>query len=243
MSPTLDINMEKYDIFLSRIGEFQLPDMDLGKSYFKGKPSLAYKIDEENRLKDFFGDTVVFELDDETKAAIGKIIDEIYEAAPLCFAERLHNATLHMTLHDLSNSPRREDVDEEMARNLEEIKKRQSRFGKKVIKMRTSVIFNMVNTSLVMGLVPTSEGEFDKLMAIYGIVDEVKRAEYPLTPHVTLGYYNVHGFDEGSARALEEVVGRLNRKEPLDIILDTDRLYYQRFTSMNQYENVVGLGE
>ena len=240
---TLDINMKKYNKFLSRIGEFQLPDMDLGKSYFKGKPSLAYKIDDENQLKDFFGDTVVFELDEETKTIIGGIIDEIYEVAPLCFAERLHNATLHMTLHDLSNSPRREDVEEEMTRNLEEIKKCKSRFGKRVIKMRTSVIFNMVNTSLVLGLVPTCEGEFDKLMELYGIVDEVKHAEYPLTPHVTLGYYNVHGFEEGSARALEEVVGRLNRKEPLEITLDTDRLYYQRFTSMNQYENVVKLGK
>ena len=243
MTQTLDINMEKYSKFLSRIGEFQLPDMDLGKSYFKGKPSLANKIDEENRMKDFFGDTIVFDLDEVTKDAIGKIIDEIYEAVPRCFAERLKNATLHMTLHDLSNSPKRSEVEDEMERNLEEIKRRASRFGKKVIKMRTNVIFNMVNTSLVMGLVPINKDEYNKLMELYGIVDEVKRAEYPLTPHITLGYYNVNGFDEESARTLEKIVGKLNRSVIMNITLDTKRLYYQRFTSMNRYNNVLSLGK
>ena len=116
--------MENYKEFLLRVGEFQLPDLDLGKNYFKGKASLAYKIDDENRLKDFFGDTVVFELDDTTKSIIGKLVDEIFYAAPECFAERLHTSTLHMTLHDLSNSPVLDEVSEEMERNLEEIKKR-----------------------------------------------------------------------------------------------------------------------
>ncbi len=234
--------MENYKEFLLRIGEFQLPDMDLGKNYFKGRPSLSDKIDENNRLKDFFGDTVVFELDEGTKAVIGEMVDEIYMAAPECFAERLKTDTLHMTLHDLSNSPNLRDVAEEMERNLEKIKKRAPLFGRRVIRMQTSVIFNMVNTSLVMGLVPSDEGEHQKLMDLYQVVDEVKRAQYPLTPHITLGYYNIHGFDERSARALEEVIGRMNRREPMEILLDTDRLYYQRFSSMNRYENVVCLG-
>ena len=235
--------MENYKEFLLRVGEFQLPDLDLGKNYFKGKASLAYKIDDDNRLKNFFGDTVVFELDDTTKSIIGKLVDEIFYAAPECFAERLHTSTLHMTLHDLSNSPVLDEVAEEMERNLEEIKKRVSRFGKRIIRMRTSVIFNMVNTSLVMGLVPSDEGEHQKLMELHGIVDEVKRAQYPLTPHITLGYYNIHGFDEGAARKLEDAVNKLNRNEKIDIILNTDRLYYQRFTSMNQYDNALCLGE
>lgn len=234
--------MEEYKNFLLRIGEFQLPDMDLGKNYFKGRPSLSDKVDEDNRLKEFFGDTVVFELDNDTKAVIGEIVDEIYEAAPECFAERLRTDTLHTTLHDLSNSPKLRDVVGEMERNLEGINIRASRFGKRVIRMRTSVIFNMVNTSLVMGLVPVNEVEHQKLMELYEVVDEVKRAQYPLTPHITLGYYNIHGFDERSARALEGVVGRLNHREPMEILLDTDRLYYQRFSSMNKYENVVCLG-
>jgi hypothetical protein len=101
----------------------------------------------------------------------------------------------------------------------------------------------MVNTSLVLGLVPIDEGEHQKLMELYGIADEVKRAQYPLTPHITLGYYSIHGFDEKVAKELETIVRRLNRKDSMEILLDTDKLYYQRFTSMNRYENVVRLGE
>ena len=96
--------MENYKEFLLRVGEFQLPDLDLGKNYFRGRASLSDKIDANNRLKDFFGDTVVFELDDVTKSVIGGMVDEIYEVAPECFAERLNTSTLHMTLHDLSIS-------------------------------------------------------------------------------------------------------------------------------------------
>ena len=231
--------MEKYNKFLSRIGEFQLPDMDLGKSYFKGKPSLTYKIDDENQLKDFFGDTVVFELDEETKTIIGGIIDEIYEVARLCFAERLHNATLHMTLHDLSNSPRCEDVEEEMARNLEEIKKCKSRFGKRVIKMRTNVIFNMVNTSLVLGLVPADEEEHIKLMELYDIFDGILEAKYPLTPHITLAYFTPSGFGDEAKARLEAAVNEINLDSQFEIILDTKKLHYQHFFSMNDYRNII----
>ncbi len=235
--------MENYKEFLLRIGEFQLPDMDLGKNYFKGRPSLLDKIDENNRLKDFFGDTVVFELDEETKAVIGKIVDEIYEAAPECFAERLKNDTLHMTLHDLSNSPSYEAVKGEMAKNQARIEGISKNFGSHIIRMRSSFIFNMVNTSLVMGLVPVDEAEHEKLMALYGLVDEIKRSKYPLTTHVTLGYYNVHGFKNSDAKRLEDIVGLLNRRDQIEIALDTKKLYYQRFTSMNTYENVICLGE
>jgi 2'-5' RNA ligase len=170
-------------------------------------------------------------------------VDEIYKAAPECFAERLRTDTLHMTLHDLSNSPLLEVITAEMERNLEEVKNRLSGFTKRIIRMKTSFIFNMVNTSLVIGLVPADEGEFDKMMELHGIVDEVKRAEYPLTPHITLGYYNIHGFDETSAKRLEAVVGRLNRREAMEIVLNTDKLFYQRFSSMNSYDNVLCLGE
>lgn len=234
--------MEGYKDFLSRIGEFQLPDMDLGKSYFKGRPSLADKIDENNRLKDFFGDTVVFELDGQTKENIGLLADEIFRECSDCFAERLDTSTLHTTLHDLSNSPRREGIAKDMERNLSEIKKRLGKFGKRTVRTRTGVIFNMVNTSLVMGLLPINEDEHKKLMELYEIIDEVKPAIYPLTPHITLGYYNIHGFDEIMATRLEAIVGKLNRRPPMEICLDTDRLFYQRFTSMNKYENILKLG-
>lgn len=235
--------MENYNEFLSRIGEFQLPDIDLGINYFKGRPSLADKIGEDNKLRAFFGDTVVFELDEATKGIIGSMVDEIYSSAGACFSERLSTHTLHMTLHDLSSSPSYEAVRADMAENQAKIQEIAEKIGNHIIRMRGGFIFNMVNTSLVMGLVPVNEEEHEKLMALYGLVDGIKQSEYPLTPHVTLGYYNVHGFERADAKRLEDVVSRLNRREKIEILLDTKRLFYQRFTSMNSYENVISLGE
>ena len=232
---------ESYQDFIKRISVFEKRDLDLGKSYFKGKPSLKNKIDENNRLKDFFGDTVVFDLDKETKEKINIIVDEIYTNCPECFAEKLNSETLHMTLHDLSNSPKIEDIEEEMSRNRSMIKDIVNHIDVQKIKMRTNFIFNMVNTSLVLGLVPLDESEYEKLMRLYCLIDEsVKESQYPLTPHITLAYYSINGFDEKSRKALEDLIYRLNTVD-IEITLNTKNLFYQRFYSMNDYRNIIKL--
>jgi 2'-5' RNA ligase len=233
--------MERYGDFLGRVSAFEVAELDLGKSYFRGRASLCDKIDEENRLKAFFGDTVVFDLDEAVKNRISALADRLYSDAGDCLAERLSGATLHMTLHDLSNGTNLSEIRGKMAENEEKI--RRTSLPSRTIKMKSTFVFNMVNTSLVMGLVPANEDEHEKLMTLYGLVDEIKRAEYPLTPHITLGYYNVHGFENAAAKRLENIVGRLNRREEIEIALDTKRLYYQKFTSMNSYENVISLGK
>ena len=83
-----------------------------------------------------------------------------------------------------------------------------------------------------------TEEEYNKLMELYGIVDEVQCLNYLFTPHITLAYYNRHGFDASAARKLEAVIKELNEKEPFEIVLNTGDLYYQKFTSMNQYYDV-----
>ena len=110
------------------------------------------------------------------------------------------------------------------------------------IKMKTKFIFNMVNTSLVLGLYPINETEFNKLIKLYTLIDDVKKLGYPLTPHITLGYYNVNGFSVTSARKLEAIVKELNTTESeIQIELDTKELFYQKFVSMNEYINIFSL--
>ena len=231
---------ESYQEFLKRISVFEKQNLDLGKNYFKGPTSLAYKIDKENRIKSFFGDTVVFELDEEIKDKINEIFSKIYDQASECFSERLKPNTMHMTLHDLSNSPEQSAVDAEMEENLKEIQSIVTLVKNDTIKMRTNFIFNMVNTSLVIGLVPSDENEFNKLMDIYYLVDNIKPAKYHLTPHITLSYYNINGFSVESKNKLEEVVSNLN-DDNFEITLCTEKLFYQRFYSMNDYHNILKL--
>lgn len=69
----------------------------------------------------------------------------------------------------------------------------------------------MVDTSLVMGLVPDREVDYVNLMSLCRLVDGVMPLPYPFTPHVTLAYYNANGFSAEEARKLKKLVAELNK--------------------------------
>ncbi len=234
--------METYQEFLDRINSFEKKELTFGSEYFKGNPSILQKVDENNLFRDFYGDTIVFLLEDQVKDKLEKYVNFLYYSASKCFCERLVPNTFHMTLHDLSSSAILKDIAEELFENefkvmekIEEIQKYNIR-----IKMKSHYIFNMVNTSLVLGLYPVDAQEYHKLMELYFIFDSVRKLNYPLTPHITLAYYSSHGFDLKAARVLEDAVGHLNDREP-EIEINISRLSYQKFKNMNHYINVAEL--
>lgn len=147
-----------------------------------------------------------------------------------------------MTLHDLSNSPNLQEVAAEVFENELKVIERLDKVNVQKIKMKSTYFFNMVNTSLVLGLCPMNEAEYAKLMELYGLFDGVKQLDYPLTPHITLAYYSVNGFDMKAVQKLEALVNELNTTD-MEIELDIKQLYYQKFISMNEYINVVNLGK
>lgn len=93
-------------------------ELHLGNQYFKGNPSILQKVDSNNKFRDFYGDTVVFALDDITKKALNGYVESLYQSAPECFCERLTPDTFHMTLHDLSNSPSLQNIAEDFKREF-----------------------------------------------------------------------------------------------------------------------------
>ena len=236
--------METYSQFLDRIYSFELPYTYYGEGYIRMNPNLSGKVEENNSFKPFYGDTTVFDLDESTKNKVNEIVDSLYQAVPECFAERLISHTFHMTLHDLSNSPCLSDIGEEVFYNeLKMIDVCSSIPKNLTIRMKTKYIFNMVSNSLVLGLYPADELEYNKLMELYEAINKVKTLDYPLTPHITLAYYNVHGFTEESARKLEQLIGECNQRiENIEIELNTGNLYYQKFVNMNRYINIIQLG-
>lgn len=231
--------METYQKFLQRINSFEKETLNLGGDKFSVNAGLAEKVDESNKFKPFFGDTVVFDLDDVSKSKIADIANELHNKAPDCFCEKLVSDTFHMTLHDLNNSPILENITSDISKaKLALVKKLEENPIKSLsIKMKTNNIFNMVNTSVVLGLCPTDEFEYKKLMELYNFVDEIKGLPYPFTPHITLAYYNRNGFSEKSAKNLESVVNQLN-KNTFELSITTEKLVYQNFTNMNTYNNV-----
>lgn len=234
--------MESYSDFLHRIDSFEKRELSLGDGCFTVSASVSRKVDENNRFRPFYGDTIVFNLDDSTKKKLSGIVDRLYEAAPECFCERLICNTFHMTLHDLSNSPDLETIAAETFVNELRVIEKANQIHRSSIRMRSKYIFNMVNTSLVLGLYPADEEEYAKLMALYYMFDAVKELPYPLTPHITLAYYSIDGFDAVSVKKLERLVQELNEYD-MEIQLDVQELYYQKFLSMNEYINVVNIGK
>lgn len=122
-------------------------------------------------------------------------------------------SSYHMTLYDLSSGSRLSSLMPELESNHQKLKHQlaaRSLFSPK-IKMRSSFIFNMVDTSLVMGLVPDREVDYVNLMSLYRLVDGVMPLHYPFTPHVILAYYNADGFSAEEARKLKKLVAELNK--------------------------------
>lgn len=235
--------METYQEFLSRISAFETKKIDYGNNYFKSNPSIIQKVDTNNRFRNFFGDTIVFTLDNAIKEKLAEYVDLLYQSAPRCFCEKLNSNIFHVTLHDLSNSQSLQEVAEEIFENEFKIigkKKELQRYKKYKIRMKSKYIFNMVNTSLVLGLYPADENEYHRLMELYLIFDKIKKLDYPFTPHITLAYYNANGFDIQAARTLEDIVNRLNNNE-IEIELNVNNLYYQKFKSMNEYINIMSI--
>ncbi len=232
--------METYQEFKDRINSFAKKEIYLGDDFFSPNPSLSLKVRENGVYRDFYGDTVVFDLDCRTKEKLSETIQVLSKSSPECFCQALIPETLHMTLHDLHSSPYIGKIAEEIffsgikaAALLKGIKSQK-------IRMKTTYIFNMVNTSIVLGLFPTDEKEYRKLMDLYNCFDQIRPLPYPFTPHITLAYFNPNGFSKESAEVLKETVSLLNNSS-LEIILDTERLYYQKFTDMNNYISITGL--
>ena len=80
-----------------------------------------------------------------------------------------------MTLHDLSNSPVLQNVAAEVFENEVKVVEIMKQIQPQKIRMKSKYIFNMVGTSLVLGLYPASEADYIKLMELYEMFNEELR--------------------------------------------------------------------
>lgn len=206
-----------------------------GEPFSTGE-GLKQKADAQGHLLAFRGNTAVFLLDKETKEEIEKLREELYAAAPALLAERLKTDSFHMTLHDLVNGP--PDTEglsgamadaEGKARAI--LRDRQER---EPLAMTATWMFNMVNTSIVLGLRPADAGSWQRLDGLYTALNAVKPLDYAMTPHVTLAYFRPGAY---SAEAIEPL-RRALRPVALDVTLHMKNLVLQDFSDMNHYKTI-----
>lgn len=204
---------------------------------FTTNPNLRKKVDEAGNLLPFMGNTVVFLLDDDTKEKLRKLQESLYWAAPDMLAQPLQMSTFHMTLHDLANgTPDQAGLQDYMCYTQERVSQILPDWkGAPPLRMKATWLFNMVNTSIVLGLAPVDEESWRRLDDMYTALEDVVCLGYALTPHITVGYFLPGTYSPEQVQRLSVAL----RNVDLEITLDMKNLVLQNFTDMNHYETVL----
>ena len=204
---------------------------------FSTNPNLGKKVDHFGKILPYKGNTVVFLLDEEVKAQLALLQRELYGSAAHMLAEELRPDTFHMTLHDLVNGM---PDQEGLARRMAEAEQRAKPIieewkGEPPLRMKATWLFNMVNTSIVLGLAPADEDSRNRLSDMYARLEDVVRLGYALTPHITMAYFRPGTYSAEQAERLSAAL----RKVELEAELSMDNLTLQSFTDMNNYYSIM----
>lgn len=203
---------------------------------FATNPNLTHKVDDTGSFLPFCGNTAVFLLDEDVIWRLQQLQDRLYEAAPNMLAQRICSDSFHMTLHDLVNGPTGTPGLEQRMGSVEiKAKACIAQWREEApLRMRGTWMFNMVNTSIVLGLEPSDPDSYERLDKMYSKMETIVPLGYLLTPHITLAYFRPGTYSPESVAQLREALGA----QQLDVILDIDHLVLQNFTDMNHYVTI-----
>ena len=198
---------------------------------------LRRKADESGRLLPFQGCTTVFPLPEAARERVRAVQDGLYARCGTCLAQPLAADSFHITLHDLVSGPPSPALEAEIARvqpaalALVEALRRENA----PISMTSTALFNMVNTSMVLGFAPADEESCAVLMEAYRRLQAAVPLNYPLTPHVTVAYFRPGWLDQGAVAQLQRAVDWVQAQPPISLTLSGGGLEYQIFSDMNHY--------
>lgn len=204
---------------------------------FTTNPNLCKKVDAAGDLLPFVGNTVVFLLDNGTKEQLRHLQEELYRAAPDMLAKPLQMSTFHMTLHDLANgTPDQPGLEDHMRYTQEKASLILPVWKNAApLCMKATWLFNMVNTSIVLGLTPADADSWHRLDEMYTALEDVVHLGYALTPHITMAYFLPGTYNSEQVQRLTAALRRVD----LEITLDMKNLVLQSFSDMNHYDSVL----
>lgn len=232
--------MENLEQYRRRTGGFMRDSLPHG-GMFAMNPNLARKVGEDGRFRPFYGDTVIFDVEDEVKCRIERIKSQLHRSCGDVLAEPLDKDTFHVTLHDLSSGGDSAALTAQMDQNhwkTRQILDAVRREDMPPARVKAVSVFNMVNTSVVLGLEPADDASCRRLMELYERFQDVVRLDYPLTLHITIAYFRPGRYSDGQRQELVRMFSELNRDLDMGFSLEDERLWYQRFRDMNHYGNI-----
>jgi hypothetical protein len=199
---------------------------------FSTNPNLTKKVDENGDFLPFMGNTVVYDLDEDVKRRLTLLQKELYDCGGQVLSQQLDSSTFHMTLHDLVNGQPEDSLRTRMQKIEPMVKNILGDWkDHEPISMEATWMFNMVSTSIVLGLKPADPDSYARLDAMYGKLEEVIPLGYPLCPHITLAYFRPGVY------APEQIQGLCRRLRAVDlrVALKAENLVFQNFAHMNHY--------
>lgn len=200
---------------------------------FVTNSNLIRKVNNTGAFLPFYGNTVVFDLDEAAKKALLSLQEELYKNAGWMLSQRIDPATFHMTLHDLVNAP---DLTDDLKCRMQEAEVKAKSImetwkGQTPLRMKATWLFNMVNTSIVLGLAPADEESWHQLDEMYTTLESVVHLGYALTPHITMAYFKPGNYRQYDLNYLGQALRPVN----LNVELSLENLFYQEFSDMNHY--------
>ena len=228
--------METLHEFDERTGSFQTDSVPY-EPVFALPPSLEEKVaPRSGSLRPFHGNTVAYFLDDRVRDLVGSIASSLHARFGESLSLPLPVEMAHVTLHDLHASPDRDQVRplvEASSARASALVARARGIGP--IRTVATTVFNMMNTSAVIGVRAVDEEEHRKLLTARGLFAEVVPSG-PSTPHITLAYYRpampVPLPPDEFRDALAQLTGRV---AGVSVALAPERLHALRFDSMGDY--------
>lgn len=193
--------------------------------------SLTQKVGLDGRLLPIEGDTIVFRLAPSELDWLDALRQQLVTGLEELFSEPLRKEELHLTLHDLSvpSSDHNMRLSGQILRQL----------SPGEVKLDVVTVFPCLNISVLVGFCPISPLHHGRLMSWHRAFDPVVELSYWYRPHVTLAYFRPRAYSESEVTALRQRLSSLDIGGSLS--LDLSRLFYQRFTDMNHFYDLVGV--
>ena len=208
------------------------------ENYLQVAEGAGKKVAPDGKLLPFYGSTVIFDLNDSTKAQLKRLQDKLYARCGHFLSEPLVEDSFHMTLHDLVSGTDRGEVQcrmNEVASCAKQTVEDVKRLLDLSTHLRPTKLVSMVSTSVVLLLEPTSDVGRFLLNSAYDKLQSVVHLNYGLTPHITLGYYRPGVISGEDLQTLADTLSWLSDELDFPVVLKHYDLHYREFYDMNHY--------
>lgn len=214
------------------------------------KEGVTRKVNTYGQYLKFCGDTIVWPCDEKSIKNCFELQKKVYSSCSDLLAEPLDPSFFHITIHDLNNefnvlNPNDLEIKMEDAKlqafdvfkNLNDYlanNPEDSFINLNSIGLSTS---NMV--SFVLKFIPASERDFNIMMNLYNLFDEIVYLDYFLRPHISLGYFLPSNVGKYGMKEISKLM-EYSRMHTIDVTVNIKEIVYQRFNDMNNYLTCVG---